>query len=269
MTATRIYRLQLLAMLSTGGQRARFDRPPTQQRLEVSLHRCGDVLAVRADSSNSAALTFDDATRRGDIAPEWTRGFYETHRGQRIKPGDVIAVEGEPRWQHGPDGRYLIPPQRRPYVAALIDPRSWRDTLCPFDAAVERGRRPRGLVAIGLRRGDLNAVQRALTDTASRPDDSTRQFVERQVIAHQRRRGVPSQRVTVRLTEAHVRHITRALLTVADEHDHHADSITPGAVGWARADRLRTILRRIQTQAAAQALDPPTPRDPAAFDLSW
>jgi hypothetical protein len=269
MTATRTYRIQMLAMLSTGGQRPRFDHPQTHRRQPaVSLHRCGDVLAIRANSSYGAAFRFDDATMRSDVAPEWTRAFYRTHRGHWVKPGDVLAVDGQPTWQNGHNDYHLIPPEQRPHVAALIAPLSWRDTLCPFDAAVEHGRRPRGLVAINLQRSELNVVHRALTDTTTRPDDPTSQFVERQAVAHLRRRPAFSERVILRLAEAHIDRITQVLLAAAGEHEQQP-SPTFVQASWAHADGLRALLRRIQTQAAAQALEAPSPRDPAVLDLSW
>jgi hypothetical protein len=259
--------MQLLAMLSTGGQRPRFHQPtPAAVQPGVSLHRCGDVLAVRAASSADAVRILDDASVLASIAPAWLRAYHSArHRGRWPKPGDVVVVNGHPAWQRADDGYHRIPPDQRARVRVLVDPRSWRDTLCPLDAVLEHGRRLPGLVTIELEHGSFDAVHLALTDPASRPrHDATLRFVARQAIAAQRRRGRPDRGVTLRLDHSSLRDICRALLDAATAYEHHPRTPSPS-----HADALRGMLRGIQTQAAAQTLDPPAVRGPADVDLSW
>jgi hypothetical protein len=175
-----------------------------------------------------------------------------------------VTVDDDPAWQRAEDGYHRIPTAQRHHVRGLVDPRTWRDTLCPLDAVLEQGRRLPGLITIELDRGGLNAVHHALTHPLGRPGhDATLRFVARQAIAAHRRRQL-DRGVALRLDHNSLRDISRALLDTATAYEHHPRTPSP-----AHADALRGILRRIQTQAATQTLDPPTMRGPAEVDLSW
>ena len=249
----RTYRLQLLAMLSTAGRRPRLDQPVRTQA-GVSLHRCGLFLPVRARSSGAAVQMFEKAATDADMSAAWTRAFHgPQHHGRWPKPGDVVLVDGQPEWQRAVDGYRRIPAEQYRRVTALIDPRSWRDTLCPLDAAIERGRQLVGLVDVHLTQTELHALRHVLTNTASRPPhDTTLLSVERQSMARQRRPGGLTGGVMLRLDYGNLHDIRHALLNGATAHEHHPS--TPSAV---RADGLRTLLRTIQSQAAGQTIGPP------------
>jgi hypothetical protein len=258
--------MQVLAMLSTTGQRPRFDQPNADQiQPAVSLHRCGDLLHIRATNSAEAVRILEDTTTLSDIAPAWTRAYHSSrHHGRWPKPGDVVTVDDDPAWQRAEDGYRRIAVPLRHHVRRLIDPRTWRDTLCPLDAVLEQGRRIPGLITIELDRGGLDAVQHALTHPLGRPGhDATLRFLARQAIAAQRRRRL-DHGIALRLDHNSLRDISRALLDTATAYEHH-----PRTPSSATADALRGVLRRIQTQAATQTLDPPAVRGPAEIDLAW
>jgi hypothetical protein len=247
----RTYLVQLLAMLSTDGQRPFFDRP-TSTMSAVSLHRCGKVMTIQAGNSADAVHMLENTTGGTDHLDAWP------------KPGDVVLVDDQPKWQRAYDGYHRIPRDQRHTVSTLIDPRTWRDTLCPLDVRLENGGHLPSLVQINVSRADLAALDHALANPASRLQrDATRRFVEDQVMAQLRRSGSLNRGVSLRLNYSNIADVSQVLLAAATAHEFHPDRPSPG-----HADALRAVLRSIQTQAAAQTFGSASAHEPVDVDAS-